>query len=424
MKEFRKFLIAQILIISVLLSVLFIVVLSGRKESIDVAKANDLVQTAKENWDDIDILKEKYGARDILIFDRFDRLKYASSDKLSDEVISPFDALKKNMVVLPVSDDDVFLGSIIFRDPAKGKYDKTIEHVLIITIIVTVIILLSYAAFFIYINRKLIKPFQRMKRYAGLIAQGRLDEPVQMERGNIFGIFSESFDTMREELQASRDRETALKIKEKELVASLSHDLKTPVTGIKLTCELLQVKAEDEYIRKKIENIDHKTEEINVLLNNLLSSALDDLNEMNVSCSEVTSDILDQLIDEHDPYRKVGSHKALGCILNIDKNRISQVIGNIISNSYKYAGTAIDISYEFYESYLKMEIRDHGKGVEPEELQLITQKFYRGKNNTKDKEGSGLGLYISRELMEKMKGELICKSDENGFVVILMIPLA
>ena len=71
-----------------------------------------------------------------------------------------------------------------------------------------------------------------------------------------------------------------------------------------------------------------------------------------------------------------------------------------------------------------MEIRDHGKGVEPEELQLITQKFYRGKNNTKDKEGSGLGLYISRELMEKMKGELICKSDENGFVVILMIPLA
>lgn len=72
-----------------------------------------------------------------------------------------------------------------------------------------------------------------------------------------------------------------------------------------------------------------------------------------------------------------------------------------------------------------MQIRDYGPGVPEGELQLITNKFYRGKGaeNT-EKEGSGLGLYISKILMEKMNGEMICKNQGDGFVVILLIPLS
>ena len=70
-----------------------------------------------------------------------------------------------------------------------------------------------------------------------------------------------------------------------------------------------------------------------------------------------------------------------------------------------------------------MTIRDHGDGVEEEELPFLTNKFYRGKKRAADKEGSGLGLYISRELMEKMHGELLL-SCEDGFAVTLLLPLA
>ena len=70
-----------------------------------------------------------------------------------------------------------------------------------------------------------------------------------------------------------------------------------------------------------------------------------------------------------------------------------------------------------------MTIRDHGEGVDEEELSLLTNKFYRGKKQKSDKEGSGLGLYISSELMKKMKGELIL-SCEAGFTVKLLLPLA
>ena len=71
-----------------------------------------------------------------------------------------------------------------------------------------------------------------------------------------------------------------------------------------------------------------------------------------------------------------------------------------------------------------MKIKDYGEGVDPNEIGFLTNKFYRGKKNTAGKEGSGLGLYISSELMKKMQGQLICISDKEGFEVMLMIPLA
>ena len=88
------------------------------------------------------------------------------------------------------------------------------------------------------------------------------------------------------------------------------------------------------------------------------------------------------------------------------------------------ADTKIDVDYCFKDSYLEMTLRDYGEGVNPEEIGFLTNKFYRGKKNTAGKEGSGLGLYISSELMKKMGGQLICISEKEGFSVMLQIPLA
>ena len=72
-----------------------------------------------------------------------------------------------------------------------------------------------------------------------------------------------------------------------------------------------------------------------------------------------------------------------------------------------------------------MSIRDFGPGVKDDELELITNKFYRGKQAEESgQDGSGLGLYIARNLMEKMNGELTASNAERGFVVTLLIPLS
>ena len=424
MKGFRRFFEYFTILLIISISLLSLVAGSTRYVQIDTIRLNGIVQTVKENWDDPKALGELEFDTDYLVFDSNNTRLYSSSDKRMEKINVPLDALREGMVTMPVNDGEVFLGTVVFPNPSQVAINKIIRRLYLVTILSVLIMLISYIAFVNYINKNVVKPFKRMKKFAGLIAQGRLEEPLIMDQNNIFGAFTESFDIMREELLASKQRETELKMKEKELVASLSHDLKTPVTGIRAICGVLSVKVQDEYVKAKIENIEQKTEEINTLVSDLLSSALDDLGEMNVKPTEETSDILGLLVAEHDIHNKVTSGEIPDCIIKVDRNRISQVIGNIISNSYKYADTKIDISYKFDGNFLEMRIKDYGEGVDPNEIGFLTNKFYRGKNNTSGKEGSGLGLYISSELMKKMQGQLICISDKDGFEVMLMIPLA
>ena len=423
-KGFKKFFIYFSILLIVSISLLIIVVGSIRYVQIDTIMLNGLVQTVRENWDKPDALRNYEFDTDYLVFNSTNECIYSSSDNAFENVKVPLDAVREGMITMTVNDGETFLGTVIIPNPTRTAIRGIVRRLILVTIIIILVMIISYIAFLYYINRNVIKPFKQMKEFAGLVAQGRLDEPLMMDQSNIFGAFTESFDIMREELKASKQRETELKMKEKELVASLSHDLKTPVTGIRAICGVLSVKVQDEYTKAKIENIEQKTEEISTLLNDLLASALDDLGEMNVKLTEETSDILKTLVDEHDIYNKVSAGEIPDCIIKIDKTRLSQIIGNIINNSYKYADTKIDINYRFKDNYLEMSIRDYGDGVDPEEIGFLTNKFYRGKNNTAGKEGSGLGLYISSELMKKMNGQLICISDKEGFEVMLLIPLA
>ena len=103
--------------------------------------------------------------------------------------------------------------------------------------------------------------------------------------------------------------------------------------------------------------------------------------------------------------------------------RLNQVIDNLLSNSYKYAGTQIHISFEHSPEFLRIKIKDYGKGILEEELPHIWGKYYRGKN-AEGKEGAGLGLYLSKMFIEKMGGQIDCRNEEDGFMILLDLKLA
>ena len=112
-------------------------------------------------------------------------------------------------------------------------------------------------------------------------------------------------------------------------------------------------------------------------------------------------------------------------LLTIDRKRMTQVIGNILSNAYKYANTSINVDFRLSEGFLEMCIQDHGPGVPAEELELITNKFYRGKAWAESStDGNGLGLYIAKMLMKKMDGDLVAESSGDGLAITLVIPLS
>ena len=110
------------------------------------------------------------------------------------------------------------------------------------------------------------------------------------------------------------------------------------------------------------------------------------------------------------------------CVIYADKLRLEQTVGNIISNSYKYADTDITIRSFFEDDFFVLEISDKGGGVPDEELEVITEKFCRG-SNAAGKDGSGIGLYISKYFVEQMNGELMCYNNGEGFTVSLRLRL-
>ncbi|MCL2364724.1 MAG: HAMP domain-containing histidine kinase [Defluviitaleaceae bacterium] len=277
--------------------------------------------------------------------------------------------------------------------------------------------------FCLYLNRRILKPFRKLQYFAGAVAAGNLDLPLKMDESNLFGAFTESFDLLREELKATKEAELQASQSKKELVASLSHDIKTPLASIKSSMELLLVKSKNEDEQEIFGSINGKVEQIDDLVTNLFLATLEELQALTVIPAEILSIELSKLIQSADYNGKVRPFSLPGCVIFADQQRLQQVLDNIISNAYKYANTNININSFIDNEYLVIDIQDYGAGVPDEELPLLTGKFYRGKNTEKCM-GYGLGLYISKYFMQKMAGELACKNHECGFTVRLTLKLA
>ncbi len=414
-----------------------------------ISTLNNIAVTAEENRHDLSVLDKKNFGMDFVIIDLTDNVLYTNvrSDRkqLAHGGMSVETAMKKRYLYKSLTENGKVWGNVIIPDDGLTSLKDFRNKFMIGAVIYGLLMLIGMMIYAVYVNKNVITPFKNLKDFAARVAQGQLDEPLRMDRDNMFGAFSESFDIMREELAESKKRELELQKKERELVASLSHDLKTPVTGIKVASELLQMRlSKKEEMRDSGEEgnvvigidelktmsqdakgIYQKAEQIDALVSDLFASSLDDLGEFKVSCSDEESSVLNSIVKSYDDRELAVIGELPEVLINIDRKCMSQVIGNIISNSYKYADTKIDIGYRLSEGFLEMQIRDYGPGVPTDELDLITNKFYRGKKwQDTEKGGNGLGLYISKTLMNKMNGDLLTESDGEGLAITLIIPLS
>ena len=404
-----------------------------RSDEITV-QLNEIKTDAEKSWDNLDVLKESDYEAEYVILDMQNQILLMNAESSGDyDDFTIERAIKEGYPYAYILTDNRVAGCIILLTDPVGSYSKVRNAIVIGMSLFALIFIAGALIFGRYVENRLVKPFERMKEFAGFVAEGKLDEPLLMDRRNVFGAFTESFDIMREELAESRKREVALQKKEKELVASLSHDLKTPITGIKLTTELLQAKLmmdnkgadSDKEILEKLDNISNKAEQIDALVGDLFASTLDDLGEFKVSCRDEESRVIEDIVRRYDDRGLVKAGEIPKTLINTDTKRLGQVIGNILSNSYKYAETKIDITYRILDEFLEMRIKDYGQGVPEDEISLIANKFYRGKKWADSKEeGSGLGLYIAKTLMEKMNGEMLPANEEDGFCITLLIPLS
>ncbi|MDF2652474.1 MAG: hypothetical protein K0Q73_8279 [Paenibacillus sp.] len=390
---------------------------------LDPVKVNDIVKTISENWTRIQSkanLQEPQYKLDYAVLDKNGDFIAATRNGLNENTN---DAIRNRDTIVEVVKDGEVVGKVIFYNNTVSIWTLNKMRVLTTYIGMLALLMILCAGYTVYLNHTIIRPFHKMKKFAGNIAAGNFDVPLEMDRSNLFGAFTESFDIMREELHIARENEWKANQSKKELVASLSHDIKKPLSSIRAVSELMLAMTDNEQDAKRLETIGMKAEQIETLLNNLFHATLEELQELSMTVNEVQSTVLPGLIQTADYKHRIQPYSIQNCIVLADVSRLQQVLDNIISNSYKYAGTPIEIATYFEEDYLVLEIKDFGSGVPDDELPFLMNKYYRGKN-APGKNGYGLGLNICKSLMEKMSGKIQCENRLEGFTVRLMLQLA
>lgn len=281
---------------------------------------------------------------------------------------------------------------------------------------------------FWYIYVSILRPFDKMKIFAKEIAQGNFDLPLAYERSNYFGDFTWAFDSMRKEITRARSCEKEAVENNKTVIATLSHDIKTPIASLRAYAEGLEANMDStaEKREKYISVIIRKCDEVAGLTNDLFLHSISSLDRLEISmetfelCGFLRAAVSEITVDEQNVCLTLPVQKIM---VSADKNRLVQVCENIINNAAKYAGTVLDLTVTPDGDSVRIVFRDYGSGIEDEDLPFVFDKFYRGKN-CGNRQGSGLGLYIVKYIIEKMNGKVFLHSYPDGLEVTVALPAA
>ncbi|WP_175638056.1 HAMP domain-containing sensor histidine kinase [Metabacillus schmidteae] len=418
-----KLLIVTILVAfsaSIVLSV--IVITNKHIVEVDLVAINDVVKMVEKNWGQIseETFKDSDIKQPFSIIDHSGNLIYQTP---GNHFIDLYESIKNKDTIIDLKQNNEITGKIIIYNNEQEIVQQMKTELVISVSLILGILMIASILYILYLYRTILKPFQQLQHFAANVARGNLDIPLNMDKNNNFGAFTESFDLLRDELGSARQREYESNRSKKELVATLSHDIKTPVASIKAISELMLMQAKDDKVIKQVNTIFSKAEQIDLLVTDMFHATLEELQQLKLAVTEVSSKVLDDMIENVNYNDQIVYDPIPQCMILTDPLRIQQVIDNIISNSYKYAGTKITIKSQIYQDFLELHIIDYGLGISEEELPLLFNKYYRGKN-VKGMNGSGLGLYISKYFMENMHGQISCYNRKDGFTVVLKNKLA
>lgn len=272
-------------------------------------------------------------------------------------------------------------------------------------VIVTIVVLfLSFIVAF-FISKKISKPIEKINKSATKMSKGDyetrfyIDEDID-ELNNLVN----TLNTTTKELSKTEELR-------RELMANVSHDLKTPLTMIKAYAEMVRdLTFKDK--KKRDENLNviiEETDRLNILVNDILDlsilqSGTNSLDISTFNLTELIKNILRRykILEQNSQYNFIFDYdKEL--LINADAKRIEQVIYNLLNNAVNYTGEDKTVKINIINvnsDVARVEVIDTGKGIKKEELKLIWKKYYRvDKAHKRDKIGSGIGLSIVENIL-------------------------
>ena len=283
-----------------------------------------------------------------------------------------------------------------------------------------------------YIWGHIIVPFGRLNDVPQELARGNLSIPIPEGKSRFLGKFTWGVNLLRESIEDSRKKEITMQRDKKLLLLSLSHDIKTPLSAIKLNAKAL---AKGLYKDEKkryaaAESINTRADEIERFVSEITKAASEDFMSFEVTQGEAfLSTVITRIKARYAPQlamseTELAIQKYDDCILSCDPDRLAECLQNLIENAIKYGdGRRIEISFDKMDGCELITVSNTGCTLEAKELPQIFESFHRG-NNADRVQGNGLGLFICRRLMGLMNGEVYADIHDECFCITLVVKMA
>jgi two-component system, OmpR family, sensor kinase len=251
------------------------------------------------------------------------------------------------------------------------------------------------------------RPLTRLAAAARRLGEGDLSARA----GDVSGAseveeLGQSFDEMADRLERSAQAQ-------REFVANASHQLRTPLTAMKLRLEGAIADAPDEELRGRLEAADREVDRLSGIVDRLLVMAREI--EEGISASVDLREAVDRAVIRWN--ERAGQRDSIvvaqgdGGSARVDPTDLDQILDNLLDNATEYAPGEVTIESGGSNGRVFVAVRDRGPGIAPQDLARVTERFYRGRGVPSG--GSGLGLAIARQLVEKWGGTLDVQSEHG-----------
>lgn len=289
----------------------------------------------------------------------------------------------------------------------------------------------------VYLTRSLFRhisePLDTLAAGVARIRDGDLDTPIAYAGADEFKPACDAVDEMASRLKASLEQQQREQQKKQELIAGMSHDLKSPLTSIRAYTEaLLDGVAQDEAAKQRyLQTIHTREADIETMVNRLFEFAKMDVSEYPVRIEPLP---LRETLEEAAAGQSADGVTVIpGDIPTLavlaDRTLLSRIAANLLDNSRKYGGqenVQVTISARKVDGLAEIVFADDGAGVPDEQLPKLFDAFYRGDAaRTMPGSGSGLGLAVVKKAVEEMGGSVCAENTEaGGLRVRFTLPLA
>ena len=348
----------------------------------------------------------------------------------ADNADGPYEKLGNGDSVWSLSEDGVVYGFLVFTFK-ENSMTKTIiicEAVVAVCFIVSVI-------FFIYIDRKVIMPFNRLSDYPERIAKNENADALPESKDKYFGKYIWGMNMLRDRLSGDTRKLRQLEKEQLTLVSTIAHGIKTPVANIKLYSEAIKSglyrddgvpDPKDAEVASKITK---NADDITDLVKELLESASKGVVVFEPKIGSFYLTEIEEFIKrEYDnrlnvlriPYKIDMKSRVM---INSDKEGISRILVQLLDNAIKYTdGRGITITVDKNEDGYFFSVKDTGSRIPESEMPYVFNSFWRG-SNAGDVEGNGLGLYEAQFIARKLGGDITVRyledTEETEFEVFL-----